>query len=55
TRTWTDRTGFFRVEAEFLQLVDGKVHLHKLNGVKIAVPVDKMSKEDLAYLEEITG
>lgn len=31
------------------------MHLHKLNGVKIAVPVDKMSKEDLAYLEEITG
>jgi actin cytoskeleton-regulatory complex protein SLA1 len=38
-----------------LQLVDGKVHLHKLNGVKIAVPVDKMSKDDLAYLEEVTG
>ncbi|CAG8625192.1 10688_t:CDS:10 [Funneliformis caledonium] len=55
TRTWTDRTGSFKVEAQFLELIDGKVHLHKLNGVKIAVPVDKMSKEDLAYLEEVTG
>src|SRR6266498_1385095 len=55
TRTWTDRTGSFKVEAQLLQLIDGKVHLHKLNGVKIAVPVDKMSKEDLAYLEEVTG
>ncbi|CAG8505262.1 6612_t:CDS:10 [Ambispora leptoticha] len=55
TRTWTDRTGSFKVEAQFLQYVDGKVHLHKLNGVKIAVPVDKMSKEDIAYIEEVTG
>ncbi|CAI2182385.1 11383_t:CDS:10, partial [Funneliformis geosporum] len=55
TRTWTDRSGSFKVEAQFLQLIDGNVHLHKLNGVKIAVPVDKMSKEDLAYLEDVTG
>ncbi|CAG8490450.1 5943_t:CDS:10 [Dentiscutata erythropus] len=55
TRIWTDRTGSFRVEAEFLQLADGKVQLHKLNGIKIAVPIDRMSKKDLAYLEERTG
>ncbi|CAG8743870.1 45816_t:CDS:10, partial [Gigaspora margarita] len=55
TRTWTDRTGSFRVEAEFLQLVDGKVHLHKLNGIKIAVPIDRMSKNDIAYLEKVIG
>ncbi|CAG8450773.1 5257_t:CDS:10 [Paraglomus occultum] len=55
TRTWTDRTGAFKVEAQFLRCVDGKIHLHKLNGVKIAVPIDKMSKEDIAYIEEATG
>ncbi|CAG8704641.1 3627_t:CDS:2, partial [Ambispora leptoticha] len=55
TRLWTDRTGSFQVEAEFLQLSDGKVHLHKLNGIKIAVPIDRMSKKDIAYLEGVTG
>ncbi|EKG21970.1 hypothetical protein MPH_00696 [Macrophomina phaseolina MS6] len=55
TRTWTDRTGSFKVEAEFIGLKDGKIHLHKLNGVKIAVPVPKMSVEDLEYVEKVTG
>jgi hypothetical protein len=36
-------------------LKDGKINLHKVNGVKIAVPVGKMSVEDLEYVERITG
>lgn len=55
TRTWTDRSGSFKVEAEFIGLKDGKIHLHKLNGVKIAVPVTKMAIEDLEYVERVTG
>ena len=55
TRTWTDRSGSFKVEAEFIGLKDGKIHLHKLNGVKIAVPVSKMAVEDLEFVEKITG
>ncbi|KAK4636188.1 Actin cytoskeleton-regulatory complex protein sla1 [Fulvia fulva] len=54
-RTWTDRTGSFKVEAEFIGLRDGKIHLHKMNGVKIAVPVSKMAVEDLEYVETATG
>ncbi|KAF3922938.1 hypothetical protein ABW20_dc0101423 [Dactylellina cionopaga] len=54
-RTWTDRSGTFKVEAEFLNLRDGVIHLHKINGVKIAVPVAKMSKQDLEYVERRTG
>ncbi|KAI5370299.1 Putative SH3 domain, SLA1 domain 1, SHD1, sterile alpha motif/pointed domain superfamily [Septoria linicola] len=54
-RTWTDRSGSFRVEAEFIGLREGKIHLHKLNGVKIAVPVAKMAVEDLEYVERATG
>ena len=54
-RTWTDRSGSFKVEAEFLLLKEGKIHLHKVNGVKIAVPVTKMSVEDLEYIENVTG
>ncbi|KAI9657208.1 MAG: cytoskeletal protein binding protein, partial [Trizodia sp. TS-e1964] len=55
TRTWTDRSGSFKVEAQFIGLSDGKIHLHKLNGVQIAVPVIKMSVEDLEYVELVTG
>ncbi|KAK5126899.1 hypothetical protein LTR85_008257 [Meristemomyces frigidus] len=54
-RTWTDRSGTFKVEAEFIGLRDGKIHLHKMNGVKIAVPVNKMAVEDLEYVERATG
>ncbi|KAG8628503.1 hypothetical protein KVT40_004376 [Elsinoe batatas] len=54
-RTWTDRSGAFRVDAEFLGLKDNKIHLHKDNGVKIAVPVSKMAVEDLEYVEKVTG
>ncbi|RHZ72623.1 hypothetical protein CDV55_107250 [Aspergillus turcosus] len=55
TRQWTDRTKSFTVEAQFIGLQDGKIHLHKTNGVKIAVPIPKMSVEDLEYVEKITG
>lgn len=54
-RTWTDRSGSFKVEAEFLTIKDNKIHLHKVNGVKIAVPVAKMAIEDLEYVERATG
>jgi len=54
-RTWTDRSKSFSVDAQFLGLKDGKINLHKTNGVKIAVPIIKMSAEDLAYVERQTG
>lgn len=54
-RTWTDRSKSFSVEAQFLGLKDGKINLHKMNGVKIAVPISKMSSEDLEYVERVTG
>lgn len=54
-RTWTDRSRSFSVDAQFLGLKDGKLHLHKMNGVKIAVPISKMSREDLEYVENLTG
>lgn len=54
-RTWIDSTGSFKVEAEFLGCVEGKVQLHKTNGVKIAVAASKLSLEDLEYVEKVTG
>ncbi|KAK4047017.1 hypothetical protein OIV83_005703 [Microbotryomycetes sp. JL201] len=54
-RTWKDRTGQFKVDAEFLGFKDNKIRLHKLNGVIIEVPIEKMSNEDTAYLKRIMG
>lgn len=33
---------------------NGKIRLHKLNGVVIEVPLEKMSPEDVAYLKKVT-
>ncbi|SSD59484.1 related to Actin cytoskeleton-regulatory complex protein SLA1 [Saccharomycodes ludwigii] len=55
TRMWMDRTGSFKVEAEFVGCAEGKIHLHKVNGVKIAVPAEKLSDSDLCYVEKVTG
>lgn len=54
-RTWTDRSGTFKVDAALLGCADGNIHLHKLNGVKIAVAASKMSLEDLEFVESVTG
>jgi hypothetical protein len=53
-RTWTDRSGSFRVEAQFIDYHNGKLRLHKLNGVKIDVPVEKMCAEDVRWVEDNT-
>ncbi|KAI8456989.1 hypothetical protein BY996DRAFT_4578923 [Phakopsora pachyrhizi] len=54
-RTWRDRTGQFKVEAEFRGLQNGKIRLHKINGVIIEVPLTKMSTEDVIWLEGATA
>ena len=55
TRVWHDRTGQFRVEAEFKGFENGKLRLHKTNGVTIEVPAEKMSAEDMAFIAKLTG
>ncbi|KAF4574647.1 cytoskeletal protein binding protein [Pleurotus pulmonarius] len=52
TRVWHDRTGQFRVEAAFLGFSNGKLRLHKINGVIVEVPAEKMSPDDLRYVEK---
>jgi hypothetical protein len=55
TREWRDRTGQFRVEAAFLGYKNGVLRLHKVNGVVIEVPSEKMSVDDVRYVERIMG
>lgn len=52
TRVWHDKSGQFRVEAELLGIGNGKLRLHKLNGVVIEVPLEKMSPEDVAFVRK---
>jgi hypothetical protein len=54
-RIWTDRTRSFQVEGAFMAFRDPKINIHKVNGVKIAVPIEKLSAEDLEYVESLTG
>jgi actin cytoskeleton-regulatory complex protein SLA1 len=34
---------------------DAKINIHKVNGVKIAVPIESLSAEDREYVESLTG
>jgi hypothetical protein len=46
TRTWTDITGKFSREAEFLKLEDGQVHIRLKGGKKTKIPLKELSKKD---------
>ena len=48
---WSDKTGQFKVEAEYLGLNGNKIRLHKLNGFVIEVAIDKMSHEDVQMIK----
>ncbi|KAF5360278.1 hypothetical protein D9758_009134 [Tetrapyrgos nigripes] len=52
-RTWCDRTGQFKVNAALLAYKDGKLRMHKTNGVIIEVPTEKMSVEDMKYVQNL--
>ncbi|KAH7879771.1 uncharacterized protein C8R40DRAFT_1083169 [Lentinula edodes] len=52
-RIWHDRSGQFRVEAALLSFKDGKLRLHKINGVIVEVPSEKMSVEDMRYVDKL--
>ena len=47
--------GSFKVAAQFVKYDEGKIHLHKHNGVRIAVPTFRLCVEDLEYVEKATG
>ena len=49
-RKWTDSTGQYTVEAEFLDFKDGKVRLSKENSTIVAVPIERLSKADQEWV-----
>jgi len=52
-RTWTDSTGQFKVEAEFVELKDNFVSLKKSDGAVIRIPLDKLSADDQKFAQQL--
>ncbi len=51
-RKWTDVTGKYSVEAEFVELKDGQVRLRKPDGQVITVPLEKLSAADQEHAKQ---
>ena len=45
-RTWTDSTGKYKIDGEFVRLADGQVDIRRADGKLVRIPVDKLSDED---------
>jgi HEAT repeat protein len=52
-RQWTSRNGGFSVEAELVDVKDGKVILKKTDGAQISVPLGKLSLGDVRYINDV--
>jgi len=52
-RTWTDTTGKFKVEAEFVSLEDGQVTLRGATNKTKQIPLDKLSAADKVLAVEL--
>lgn len=55
TRTWTDSTGKFTIEAEFVNVADGKVGLRKTDGGLIVVPLERLSEPDRRHVQSLSA
>jgi len=51
-RTWTDKTGRHKIEAELVGVDSGVVRLRTVSGKVISFPVDRLSKADRKWLEQ---
>lgn len=54
-RTWTDATGNHSVQAELVEVKNGRVHLRKADGGLAAVPLARLSAADREYVERHTS
>ena len=54
-RTWTDKTGKFKVTGELVKVEDGKVVLRRTDGKEIKVPLARLSDADRQYVSRYEG
>ena len=55
TRTWNDSTGASVLKAQLVSVENGKVRLKKADGKTVAIPLDRLSKEDQDFLARQSG
>lgn len=53
SRTWSDRSGKFRVTAQLDRITEGGVVLVKPDGKRVEVPLEKLSEEDQQYVRDL--
>ena len=46
-RTWTDATGKYKLDARFVEIIDGKVRLQMSDGRYFRIEMDKLCAADL--------
>lgn len=51
-RRWKDADGVFELEGSFVLARDGKVLLHKADGAQVWIPLEKLSREDQAWVQQ---
>ena len=51
-RTWSSRTGKFKIEATFVERTATAVKLRKADGKVATVPIERLSQADLDWLKE---
>lgn len=49
-RTWTDSSGKYTVEAEFVEFKDGTVRLQRADGKFIRIAIEKLSEADREFV-----
>lgn len=52
-RVWTDSTGQYKVEAEFVEAADGKVTLRKKDGSLAVLPLERLCEEDQGLIASL--
>jgi hypothetical protein len=51
--TWSDASGRFRIQAEFVSSADGKVTLRRADGRLVEVPLVKLSPSDQTRVRQL--
>jgi hypothetical protein len=52
-RTWSDDSGKFSVEAEFVQVKDNNVILKRKDGQLLSVPLDRLGDKDKTVVQQL--
>jgi len=51
--TWTDESGKYKIDAEFVAVEGANVRLKRRDGRNLSLPIAKLSKPDQKYLKEL--